>query len=77
MANGNIKISFLDTDIGKMLTEINSELKDISPEVASEIDGDISCFYCGAPLYTKDSHDKDCTFIKIKEVAEILNRRSK
>lgn len=37
-------------------------------EVASETDGDISCFFCGAYFQGGDDHDDDCPYVKAKRL---------
>ncbi|WP_088255593.1 hypothetical protein [Fimbriiglobus ruber] len=43
------------------------------PRVASEIDGDVSCPYCGAYLQVDEPHSGDCPWIRGK--AAILKAR--
>lgn len=45
------------------MEELIRDLLKSGCEVASEIDGDISCFYCGAWLQIGDPHREDCAFV--------------
>ena len=48
--------------------EILSKIVDNGCEVASEIDGSISCYYCTAYLEGEEEHDIDCLYKKVRKL---------
>jgi len=52
----------------KLLIEVVEQ----TPRVASEKDGDISCYFCNAGV--SEDHDKDCTYAKIQDFLKRIDR---
>ncbi len=51
--------------------EIVEEIAASEPIIASEMGGDLSCFYCGTFTVSGwKNHEKDCIWIRSKELVE-------
>lgn len=54
----------------KTAIEVLKELVDVPPDIPSEVDGSLSCFFCGGycrPL-GECEHEPDCLYVRAKEI---------
>ena len=56
------------TDLENGLFKLLRRIADIDCHVPSEIDGDISCWYCYGYLEGIHPHDDDCPYIELKKL---------
>lgn len=62
----------IDAKINKQLADAWRELftageYEFDPMIASEIDGDLSCFFCGGDL---SQHEDGCIYMRVKAILD-------
>lgn len=59
----------------KALSACLQRIVDAGCAAASETDGDIDCFFCGAWIGLNMEHQSDCVFIRAKTLLEKVKMR--
>jgi hypothetical protein len=53
------------------LKSLIKRLVEVHCEVPSEVDGDITCFWCGAFLSYNENHEPNCPYMEAKAMIEV------